>query len=301
MSTLLPFAQSYLDQGLSVIPLLGKRPAEKWEYYQSHRPTARQLKLWWSLYKTANVGVVTGKISNLVVIDFDHNAKLIYPRSFPILKRHLGDEFIISRTGKGFHCIIKANGVRNVKVAREGKKVLIETRGEGGYIVAPPSVHPEYGTVYEFTNCKRIGDIKQSDTTAVNDLIKALSIEFDKPEVVKPVTRAKQKQSGDVVIVSDRDVYVKKILKNEADRLANTTSGERNDVLYKVAAHLWSLSDYLDESAVYEALLTACSMNGLLKDDGGSAVMKTVKSAMRVDRQVIEEDIFSGMGLPEEL
>ena len=300
MKSLLPYAADYVSQGLSVIPLLGKRPAENWQYYQENRPTDRQLKLWWALYKQANVGIVTGKISNLIVIDFDHDAKLIYPKSFPLIKKHLGKEFVISKTGKGFHCIIKASGIRNIKVARENKRVLIETRGEGGYIVAPPSIHPDYKTIYEFTNCKRIGDIKESNPENVNGLLLALNEKFDKSEqtAVLPA-RCRQVESGDVLVVDDIDRYVGNILKFERERLSNAAAGERNSMLYKAAAAVWSLSDYLDEAAIYETLLTSCNTNGLLRDDGARAVMQTIKSAMRVDKRKLDENPFVGMGLPE--
>src|SRR5690348_5947608 len=64
------------DKGYSVIPIgQNKRPLIEWKQYQSERATREQIEAWWKQYPQVNIGIVTGKISNLVVVDIDprHN------------------------------------------------------------------------------------------------------------------------------------------------------------------------------------------------------------------------------------
>jgi putative DNA primase/helicase len=73
MSDLLTAALSYQRQGFSVIPIQPreKKPLVHWEPYQKQRTTEEEIKVWWSKWPDANVGIVTGAISGLVVIDLD--------------------------------------------------------------------------------------------------------------------------------------------------------------------------------------------------------------------------------------
>lgn len=73
MSELLTAALSYHKQGLSVIPLQAreKKPLIAWEKYQNEKGTEKEIKAWWSNWPEANIGIVTGAISGLAVIDLD--------------------------------------------------------------------------------------------------------------------------------------------------------------------------------------------------------------------------------------
>lgn len=302
MMTLLPYAIEYRHQDLSVMPLNGKRPVGDWQYYQSHLPSEEQINLWWQMHKTANIGIITGSVSHLIVIDFDHNAKLIYPRSYSTIKRIIGDAFVISQTGKGFHCIIRtedASDIRNKKIARQDKMVLIETRGEGGYIVAPPSIHPESHKEYKFTNCKRIGDLLNVPGEKILILLNELRDAFDKSETEIPEIKSSS-SNGTVtsIEVENIDGFISFVLKRESEKLANACHGERNDALFRSAAILGGFGQYIDEGKIYETLLTGCDTNGYLKDDGPASAVKTIKSAMSKTRQIeLVENPFKGLGV----
>ncbi len=66
-------AQRYLGHGWCVLPLRGrdKRPLIVWEPLQSASPSAEQVTDWFNRWPDANIGIVTGEISNLVVLDID--------------------------------------------------------------------------------------------------------------------------------------------------------------------------------------------------------------------------------------
>ncbi|MCB1116040.1 MAG: bifunctional DNA primase/polymerase, partial [Chlamydiia bacterium] len=65
-------ARSYVARGFSVIPIRanGKRPAEDWEQYQHTLPTGEQLTEWFDT-TDLNIGIVTGAVSGIYVIDVD--------------------------------------------------------------------------------------------------------------------------------------------------------------------------------------------------------------------------------------
>jgi putative DNA primase/helicase len=79
-------ALTYFKQGFSVIPIQPreKRPVIAWEAYQTTKGTEQELKKWWGKWPSANVGVVTGAISGLIVIDLDLGG---HPK--PAIKGHL--------------------------------------------------------------------------------------------------------------------------------------------------------------------------------------------------------------------
>ena len=71
----LNFAMQYAELGWSVVPLIPrqKRPIKgfAWKKYQAMNPTSEEIKEWWNKWPEANIGIVTGSISNLCVVDFD--------------------------------------------------------------------------------------------------------------------------------------------------------------------------------------------------------------------------------------
>lgn len=135
-------ALEYLKKGYSVIPLHkgSKIPVVKWMEFQKRLPTVDEISDWFS--NDCNLGFVTGAISNLVVIDVDTlkggKAEKIYDR-FPTE--------LIAKTGNGYHFYYKHPGwhVDNAVALEDG----IDVRGDGGYVVAPPSVHPN-GAIYRW-------------------------------------------------------------------------------------------------------------------------------------------------------
>src|SRR5262249_40514139 len=60
-----------LGWGRIAVEARGKRPLVKWELYQHRRPTTAEVHGWFTRWPDANVGIVTGALSGLVVIDLD--------------------------------------------------------------------------------------------------------------------------------------------------------------------------------------------------------------------------------------
>lgn len=99
---------------------------------------AAQIRAWWAQWPDANVGVATG--GGLVVVDIDPRSG--GDESLVELRRRLGalpDTVECLTGGGGRHIYLAVPGeVRNsAGVLGAG----LDVRGDGGYVVAPPSVH----------------------------------------------------------------------------------------------------------------------------------------------------------------
>jgi hypothetical protein len=132
----------YLEQGWSLVPIRSKdkRPLVRWEQFQQRRPGEEEARGWFSRWPDAGIGVVTGVVSGLVVIDVDlrHGGDL----SLESLERKHGPmpTTVECRTGGGGRHLYFAHpgGLIRNKV---GLAAGVDLRGDGGYVVAPPSVH----------------------------------------------------------------------------------------------------------------------------------------------------------------
>jgi putative DNA primase/helicase len=95
-------------------------------------------KSWWHNWPKANIGIATGNASNLIVIDLDerHGGVEAF-RNWE--KQHSAQTGLISKTGGGFHLFFAALG-HQVK-SRVGILPGVDVRAEGGFVVAPGSLH----------------------------------------------------------------------------------------------------------------------------------------------------------------
>jgi hypothetical protein len=136
-------ALAYVAGGWSVVIVepRGKRPIVRWEEFQRRRPGEDELRAWFRRHPDANLAIVTGAVSGLVVLDVD-------PRHGGIasLARWERDHGALPHTvevqtgGGGRHVYFAHPGgeVRN----RVGLAPGLDLRGDGGVVVAPPSLHP---------------------------------------------------------------------------------------------------------------------------------------------------------------
>jgi len=128
MNNLLPTALSYLAKGWSVIPVgLDKRPLVNWKEFQTRRATPEELVAWWTHNPDAQIGIVTGAISNLTVIDVESDG------DFNIVK---DATFMVETGGKGRHFYFQYE-----KEFKNAVRIFpsVDVRSEGGYVVAPLS------------------------------------------------------------------------------------------------------------------------------------------------------------------
>lgn len=122
-------AIDYVAKNISVIPVgSDKRPLISWKEYQTRIADIDEIAQWWLTFPDSQVGIVTGRISNLTVVDIEKGGD---PSFLP------QNTTIVKTGGSGWHYFFKFyEGTHNTARIRP----LVDTRSEGGFVVAPPSV-----------------------------------------------------------------------------------------------------------------------------------------------------------------
>lgn len=141
MMDITAIVNEYVDSGWSVLPV---KPEEKrpymtnWLQYTKTRATKQTVNNWFSNLAGAGIGVVTGKVSNMVVLDVESDCP--YPIE-DLLKRYPTQMY--SRTGSGGYHLFYQYPTNVSRVAnRVGIFERVDLRADGGFIVLPPTVHP---------------------------------------------------------------------------------------------------------------------------------------------------------------
>ena len=184
------------------------------------------IERWWSQWPTANVGIRTGAVSGIVVIDID--------------PRHGGDDSLAALIrehgelpptaealtgGGGQHLIFQHPGgtIGN----RAGLLIGIDVRGDGGYIVAPPSNHVAGGR-YRWRDRRGPGEIEPAAVP---------------PPLLELMTAERTEQANrDKLVPANGDSLAKLVQAGQryVARCASASSGGRNNAAFNVAGHLFS-------------------------------------------------------------
>ena len=163
-------ALEYADRGWKVVPLhtvksavcscgnlqcasAAKHPRIKeWQIHCSS--DVGEIREWWQKWPDANIGLATGKASGFFVLDIDprHGGKESLQKL--VKKNGILPKTLTSNTGGGgFHLFFKEP---NVKIGNRANILPgLDVRGDGGYIVAPPSIHKsglQYSWLKEFAD-----------------------------------------------------------------------------------------------------------------------------------------------------
>ena len=120
---------------------------------KSATTNAGTISNWWTEYPNANIGIATGSGSGLLVVDVDEGPGKNGFASLAKLEDQVGliPKNLVVRTGSGGqHIYLKAP---DTVVRNSASKLapFIDIRGEGGYVVAPPSLHIS-GDFYTWEN-----------------------------------------------------------------------------------------------------------------------------------------------------
>ena len=103
---------------------------------------------WWRLWPDANIGILTGPVSGILVLDVDGKQG---EESLILFKRrgsYLPDTYTVRTGGGGQHFYFLWPEGGNVRNSQSRIAPGLDIRGHGGYVVAPPSVHTS-GARYE--------------------------------------------------------------------------------------------------------------------------------------------------------
>lgn len=169
-------ALQYADRGLAVFPLRprDKRPATN-NGCKAATTNKKQIADWWDKYPDSNIGIATGSISGgllVIDLDIDENKGINGYETLKEWQQSYGElpETWQSITGRGgYHLFYRDSSVIKNSV---GLYDGIDIRGDGGYIVAPPSVHPN-GKRYEWEYGPEECDIATADSKVIDFLYPA--------------------------------------------------------------------------------------------------------------------------------
>lgn len=159
-------AVDYAQRGWAVFPLVSasKVPAIKGGFKLA-TTDASQADAWWSQHPSHNVGIATGQVSGgLVVLDIDaDDAKgeddMNFIREWEAAHGEL-PETVTAITGRGgYHFYYRADAAIGCSVNAE---LGVDVRADGGFVVAPPSTHPN-GNAYEWENHPDDYDVAEAD------------------------------------------------------------------------------------------------------------------------------------------
>jgi putative DNA primase/helicase len=216
---------------------------------------AAVIDAWWDKTPDANLAIATGSISSgLFVVDIDG------PEAFDAYLdiMGVGAPTHVKTGGGGNHVYFSYPEGRNThwKIADK-----IDTRGEGGYVLAPPSLHRS-GKRYEWWG-------PEPNWSAMGQPLPEVLVELLKPRIATPPAEPKINHGSSTA-------YAEGIRKNALLRVRAAGEGQRNSTLNDEAFLLgqWIGGGELAPHGVAEALEAAST------DPDAKKVTSTVRRAL---------------------
>lgn len=280
----------YLARGWSVIPLAPRekfpdpallpkqwdawegREKATWKPYQERHATMEEVAAWLARSPDLNLGILTGAVSGLVVLDLDGAAAVrdALTRGLPHTP--------IATTGKGLHLYLAHPGG-----AVPNRANLIEDspgydlRGDGGYVVAPPSVHPS-GWQYRWLVTPEeipLAPLPEWLQEALVCAPKCKECGEEKRTIGATVAVAQLNE----VAAARLAAYVERAVEEELAALRQTQDGARNHQLNRAAFCLGQFVGLglLERTAVEQALGAAATQIGLSRREA----RRTIASGLR--------------------
>lgn len=270
-------ALAYARRGWPVLPLKPrlKLPATK-HGLNDATVNPDQINAWWKTEPTFNIGLRTG--IKFDVLDLDT------PEALDELDKAgeaTGAGPILgpcALTGRGVHIYLQPTGRGNAAGILRG----IDWRGVGGYVVAPPSVHPN-GRLYEW-------GIAYPITTALQPAPQWLLDLWDaKTAPAAPAARARPPATTPEAWLKQGDdrAYGARALEGELGRLAASTEGTRNETLVRAAFRIGQLigGGLVDPADAADQLLTVALRVGLGQIEAERTILSGLAAGQREPRQ----------------
>lgn len=243
-------ALDLIDAGMAVFPLFPRskvpwtqRGLNDWDTDKDN------IRDFWRNHPTANVGVTCGAPSHgLVAIDLDTHGDsngMETLRSWEVEHGELPETVTVITGSGGRHLLYRCGReVRN----SANEAVGVDVRGDGGFIVAPPSIHPN-GEAYEWSISP-----EDMDVATANGQV------YEFIDFVRP---SRERHEG------------------ERFELPESIDGNRNDTLFRYAASLRSRG--LSEPEILQ-LVTVANQTRCKPQLGDAEVRKLVGSSTRYEQ-----------------
>lgn len=262
MTALSTAAQRLARAGCHVFPVKARAKVPLTEHgVDAATRDLERIAAWWQRWPAANVGVACGP-SGLLVVDLDGADGL---ESWQELRAEHPDtpRTLTARTGgAGWHLYFLAPADHRLGNTAGKIAPKIDTRGAGGYVLAPPSMHPS-GTAYSWCD-RQPAELAELPGWLVNLLDPPPAPARPRPTLCRPAAG---------------DRYAAAALAREIEELRACPVGRRNDSLCRASFNLGQLvaAGRLDPRAVLAELLTAAQGIGL----GDREAERTAISGLR--------------------
>lgn len=257
-NTMLSAALRYAKVGWPVFPCRqdGKTPMTENGFLDATTDVG-QIGLWWVRWPEANVAIATGH-PGPDVVDFDVkngvDGEVAYHKL--VAARMLAGSFaIIITPSGGAHAYFAGTGQHNGSLAKVG----VDFRGNGGYVLAPPSHVVETGDDGEVTYADYYVLLKRRDPTGITvewQKIKDFLVPPPAPRIVSTTGSNSSRVTGAINLMKEAQ------------------PGERNHLLYWCACRLVECEA---TSIDFSDLFAAAQAVGLPIDE----IEKTIRSAQR--------------------
>lgn len=269
--------RAYIKLGLSVIPLIGKKPGiESWTRNQHKAATEVDLAAWKNINALQNVGIICGSVSrNLVVLDGDGLAACaLFEEKWPDMAATFT---VATGSGAGRHYYFIAETMppttRAMSLEVGGN---LELRCNGTYVVAAPSIHPETQNPYTVSVKRPVLSIPDF-TEFINWL-----------NSIKPHPRQQGAASAAPPSpkVKDNSRWAAAALESELRALLAAPVGSRNVALNRCAYNLGQIvgDGLLAEYQVEAALVAIGYASGLDESEIASTVRSGISAGKRNPR-----------------
>jgi hypothetical protein len=272
-------ARRYLAAGFSLIPCKYKKPyINTWQEFITRRPTLREVNRWFEDDEIGqSIGVVLGQIShNVIVVDLDGWACVrLFQARFPQL---LNTYTVLTGSLGGLHLYYRPESLpenMNVRIQDAGG---MEIRGNGQYVIAPPSPHLS-GNFYQVQN--RVPIMRLEDMSEVSAWLAALreSSQADRNEAIVAASNPKQ-MSLNLKIDARKRAFLQTVLSREIARVETSSTGSRNESLFYAGLRLanYAAGGELDWQDCEMRLLAAAISVGTPEVEA----RRTIASAYRI-------------------
>lgn len=293
-------ALAYAARGWAIFPL---RPHDKTPLIKQWQDRATTdeatIRSWWDKWPAANIGLHCGA-SGIVVIDLDGDQGIETWAQFEI-DHKLRYSTLTSITpgkkgkGQGRHIFFKApSGIALSNTAGTiGPNV--DTRAGNGYVVLPPSYHPDHprGPRYEFENERaKIAELPQA---VIDLLIPHVAPAGASQPLTTSTPRLSQNGNGQHATThadqSDRAAlaaYAARAFDDEIATLRAATEGQRNSQLNRSAFNLGTLigAKLLDRFDVERALMSTAQAIGLAERESEKTIASGLQDGIATPRDL---------------
>ncbi|MEO1164614.1 MAG: bifunctional DNA primase/polymerase [Chloroflexota bacterium] len=235
--SLLDVAKHYWQAGFSLIPCqLDKRPRIAWQAYSQVRPTEAQLQEWFSDLESQSIGLILGSVSNnIVAIDLDGIAAIQqFYAQFPDLCQNTYSVLTGSQRGLHLYCRVdELPNNLNVRVENVGG---FELRGNGQYVIVPPSPHPS-GNCYSVYRDQAI--VHLPNLNNVSDWLCSLR---EQSQLQQETSIEESAMPVPVDAQSHKQAYLERVVSQELARVQTASEGNRNQALFYAGLRLANLA-----------------------------------------------------------